>query len=419
MAITRLRTLPTKSTDASVDREARVIRGVSCAQAVEALGHGLLLDDITLEQIAEQGNAAKAGIKSRFTHPGLSSDGLGKYLGRLREFRVDGDKVLANLHISDLASKSPSGDLGSYVMNMAEEEPDMLGLSVVMDPEPTWELEGGGSISAKDAKKRPENATTDKPVIRVKKFVSCDVVDEPAANRDGMFSSALWATNQLSEQMYGDIDNLLAEYQMSPEKVFEFALKYCHARNVNLKEFAMADESTVEVTELQDDGQIEDMRRELAALRATVAEEVEARQDAEQRASTVEAALDSSNERVARLETAARDKRFAELSADWFGDVDHVKMLSSIADVLGEDSDEFAAYVKQQNAVAETVMSSELLQEFGTSRQGDDRSAANQLESKAQELMAADSDLTHAQAFAKAAEQNTDLYRQHKQEMRG
>ena len=61
----------------AVDREARMIHGVSVAQAVEALGHELVLDSVTLDQLVACGNARTRGVKSRFTHPGLSADGLG------------------------------------------------------------------------------------------------------------------------------------------------------------------------------------------------------------------------------------------------------------------------------------------------------------------------------------------------------
>ena len=52
-----------------VDRENRVIRGVSLAQAVPALGHGVTLDAVTLDQIVALGNVKKRGTKSRLLIP--------------------------------------------------------------------------------------------------------------------------------------------------------------------------------------------------------------------------------------------------------------------------------------------------------------------------------------------------------------
>ena len=415
------KSLPVKTPTAEldVDVENRIIRGVSCAQAVPALGHGLNLDEITIQQLAELGNArGKRGIKSRDGHPGLSASSPTNFLGRMKNFRVEGDKVKSDLHVSEIAEK------GDWVLGAAQKEADQMGFSVVIDQDPFWKLEDGSEIAATEIDEdgdrrpvsRPDGSVSDFPFARVSEFAACDLVDEPAANRDGMAST--WGTNQLSEQMFGEMDSLLAEHGIEPAKAFEFALKYFNQRNVDLKEFAMADKTKEEKAQVEQPD-LTALQDEMATMRAALAEALEGQQEASQTADQYREALDTSNERVAALENAARNKRFADLSTDWFGDVDHIKMLASLADTLGEDSDEFTAYVKQQNAVAEQVMSSELLQEFGTSRTGEDRSAASQLESKAQELMATDNSLTHAQAYTKAAEQNPDLYRQHTQEMRG
>lgn len=412
MTITRLRTLPTKSTAPTVDRDAHIIRGVSCAQAVEALGHGMMLDATTLTQLAEQGNAARNGIKSRFTHPGLSSDGLGKYLGRLRDFRVNGDKVLADLHISDRAFNSPSGDLGTYIMDMAEDEPDMFGMSVVIDASTVWQLDGGGEVETDE---RPDNATTEQPLVRVKQFIACDAVDEPAANRDGMFSTALWATNQLSEQMFGELDNLLAEYGIEPEKAFSFALKYFDARQVNMRGFAMADKKEGQQDQVID---LATLQKEMAAMREALANAEAARTEAEARVHVVETALDASNERVAALEATARNKRFADLSREWFG-TGHDTILAGLAEAFGEWSEQFVAYCQQQDAIAVQMADSALFREQGTSRTDDGLSAVERLNAKAHALRAANPSLSVSDAFVQATEQNPDLYRQHIEEMRG
>ena len=103
--------LNTYAAPGRVDQVNHIIHGVSTAQAVEAIGHGFLLDHTSLNQIADLGNAAKNGIKSRFTHPGLSADGLGKLLGRVKNFRVLNNQALGDLHLSPVAAKAPSGDL--------------------------------------------------------------------------------------------------------------------------------------------------------------------------------------------------------------------------------------------------------------------------------------------------------------------
>jgi hypothetical protein len=107
------------------------IIGVSVATTGEAVGHRLLFDDTTLAQLQQLGSAKVTGVKSRFTHPDWFHDGLGKYLGRFRNFRADGPKLVADLLISKTAHQSPAGDIGSYVLNLAREDSLALGVCVV------------------------------------------------------------------------------------------------------------------------------------------------------------------------------------------------------------------------------------------------------------------------------------------------
>src|SRR5580698_1939845 len=64
------------------DYGAGIIRGFAVVSRGEALGHDVWLDDVFLSQVANAINSSRSGRKSRFTHPSLSSDGLGKFLGR-------------------------------------------------------------------------------------------------------------------------------------------------------------------------------------------------------------------------------------------------------------------------------------------------------------------------------------------------
>ena len=206
-----------------VDEERHVIMGASAMQSnVEALGHGFLIDDKTLTQLVALGNGKSkdAGIKSRFTHPSLSSDGLGKFLGRGRNFRHVGDKVLFDLHLSDLASKSPDGDLRDYAETLARDEPDIAGFSVVVSQDkPAWKLEDGTEVHTRE---RPDNATTDMPFLRLKDFHAVDLVDEPAANRDGVFSAFAGTTNALGQLAFAKVDDVLLSMGVLPADIPNF-----------------------------------------------------------------------------------------------------------------------------------------------------------------------------------------------------
>lgn len=171
-----------------VDREAGIIRRFAVITRGEASGHGMWIDAEFLAAVAAAGNAAEKGVKARFTHPGLSGDGLGKFLGRAENFVVEGDRVLADLRLSDTAKASPDGDLATYVLDLAEREPDMFGASIVYLPNATDELayeaehdDGEGFVSPD-----PENVRN-YPHARLAKLRAVDLVDEPAANPAGMF----------------------------------------------------------------------------------------------------------------------------------------------------------------------------------------------------------------------------------------
>jgi hypothetical protein len=161
--------------------------GVSIATTGEAAGHRLLFDQVTLSQLQQLAASKATGVKSRFTHPDWFHDGLGKYLGRFRDFRIDGERLVANLLISSTSHISPAGDIGQYVMDLAREDPGALGVSVVIDLDRVWVTRDGQEKPASGG--RPENATTKYPLARVTQLYAADLVDEPALNPNGLFNS--------------------------------------------------------------------------------------------------------------------------------------------------------------------------------------------------------------------------------------
>jgi hypothetical protein len=142
-------------------------------------------DAETLQQVEAFGNAARNGIKARFTHPNMSNDGMGSYLGRWTNFRIDGDTVRADLHIADAAYTSPQGDLGNYVMDLAEQDPEAFGISMAtqLDQQSYGEFEATYSRES-DREKRKAM----KWPMRFTAMKAGDVVDSPAATRTGLFS---------------------------------------------------------------------------------------------------------------------------------------------------------------------------------------------------------------------------------------
>ncbi|WP_436715815.1 hypothetical protein U8335_26680 [Roseiconus lacunae] len=193
--------------DPDVDREggkwnAGIIRGVSLATVGEALGHYYWLDQETINQIVEHSSSkGDTGLKCRFTHPGMSSDGMGRHLGRLFDVRVDGEKAVGDLHFAESAHKTPDGDLAEYCMMLTEEDPKAAGLSIVFhhdfdaeyefqsDHEADYEYEDhrGRTIKSKRFKSPDKRNEHDYPHVRMSELRAADIVDEPAANPDGLF----------------------------------------------------------------------------------------------------------------------------------------------------------------------------------------------------------------------------------------
>lgn len=159
-----------------LDREAGIMRNVSVLTRGPAIGHGFIVDDIMLDQV-QKGISAKGGVKSRLTHPDLGglcgggTDGIELMVGRLRDARLDEDRVRGDLHFGKYAESSPKGDLKRYLFDLAEEEAEGFGLSIVFDPD---EFEA--------------SEQTGESLARVKEVFAVDFVGDPGANPGGLLS---------------------------------------------------------------------------------------------------------------------------------------------------------------------------------------------------------------------------------------
>lgn len=179
-----------------VDREAKVIRNYSVMSLGEARGHGVAVDSTTLDELVAMGNAPSGGIKTRVRHPNPVHDGFGRLLGKSRNFRREGDKVVADLHLSDSAFKSPEGDLGTYVMELASSDDDTFGAS----PEVLHKkLKTAGAM----------------PVMRLKELTAIAIVDDPATNKG--FFSCITGDDDMAEET--KLTELTAERDLLAEEV--------------------------------------------------------------------------------------------------------------------------------------------------------------------------------------------------------
>jgi hypothetical protein len=131
-----------QSLGAEMDMDNRVLRGYVVAIQGDFKDERGAFSEEGLSQIVRIMGTGK-GLKSRFGHPGLLTDGLGRFLGRGRKPRMDSvvnwqgkrvPAVRADLHFDESAFKTPYGDLATYVMTLAKSDPDAISSSLVIAP---------------------------------------------------------------------------------------------------------------------------------------------------------------------------------------------------------------------------------------------------------------------------------------------
>lgn len=153
-----------------IDAASGVIRGVSLITEGPALGHGVMVDATTLQQVKAAAEQYEGGLKVKLDHSG----GAGDIIGYVDALRIEGQKLLGDLH---LLENSPHR---GYVLEIAEKIPDTFGLSIAFSG--------------------PVEMSADKKTVlqRCTEIYSVDLVSEPAANAEGLFSRMMSKFNDAS-----------------------------------------------------------------------------------------------------------------------------------------------------------------------------------------------------------------------------
>lgn len=153
-----------------IDAASGVIRGVSLITEGPALGHGVMIDAKTIQQVKKAAEQYEGGLKVKLDHSG----GAGDIIGYVDALRIEGRKLLGDLH---LLENSPHR---GYVLEIAEKIPDTFGLSIAFSG--------------------PVEMGADKRTVlqRCTEIYSVDLVSEPAANAEGLFSRMMSKFNDAS-----------------------------------------------------------------------------------------------------------------------------------------------------------------------------------------------------------------------------
>lgn len=138
--------------EARLEEDSTIIPNVYILSQGEARGHDLFIDKTSIQKAYELMTKAPNGVKVKMNH----GSGLQDTLGFARNPRIDGDKLMADLH---LLKSSPHYEL---VKEMANEAPDQFGVSLAF-------LNESETIKGKD-------------YIRPQRIESADLVSSPASN---------------------------------------------------------------------------------------------------------------------------------------------------------------------------------------------------------------------------------------------
>lgn len=151
-----------------------IIEGVSIISVGEAKGHGLFVDDITLQEVKACAESYAGGVKVNLDH----GAGIKDIVGFCDNFRIIGEKLVADLNLLETAEKR------AYVLEIASRMPDTFGISIAFSG-PVREREGRSFASCTE-------------------LYSADLVQTPAANPTGLFSFTAKSVDTSAKQMDED-----------------------------------------------------------------------------------------------------------------------------------------------------------------------------------------------------------------------
>lgn len=155
---------------------------------IEAKGHGIFIDEATVEGAMKAllGKSVRAYLK----HDGAFGDRLGDEIGFFSGIYRDGLQLRA-ANFEYLESwKAANADMHAKLVELAAKAPDQFGVSLVLEHSPVWVMSDGAEKPARMGEKAPQGAVRDLPSMRVRSVVSADLVQRPAANPNGLLSTA-------------------------------------------------------------------------------------------------------------------------------------------------------------------------------------------------------------------------------------
>jgi hypothetical protein len=204
-----------------------IIEGVSIISVGEAKGHGLFVDDITLQEVKACAESYAGGVKVNLDH----GAGIKDIVGFCDNFRIVGEKLVADLNLLETAEKR------AYVLEIASRMPDTFGISIAFSG-PVRERDGRSFASCTE-------------------LYSADLVQTPAANPTGLFDFTAKSVDTSAKEMIDDKNKMEdgAEDTVSIADIIErlSALETAFGDYKNKMEEAPKDEEKMEDAPMNDE----------------------------------------------------------------------------------------------------------------------------------------------------------------------
>lgn len=237
----------------------------------EALGHGAWIDDTFIEQVSKQLEAGSdKGIKARFTHPNQCGDSLSKGLGRVFFTHVKDGKVYGDLHFWKAAHKSPDGNLAGYILDMARDDGEAIGASISF----MRDAEAEEAYSAENPMSPDRRNVNNYPHVRLGQLRFVDIVDEPAANPDGLFHRDDTAAQAAELLEYGlglsDVKPDTQLFGVDADRLLGFVSNFLSLKGLQIVELNKDEQISEEVNETPI---VEELQAEEVVVEEVVAEE--------------------------------------------------------------------------------------------------------------------------------------------------
>jgi len=284
--LVRLEALPQRASRLTVDRSyPGRIEGVSLITTGPAAGHGFEVDVTTVDQVTEYAE----GLRGRWTHGDLSSDGLGRHLGRWENVHAEPFWLCQSCSVEvthglacPTCQEAPTTEVRAvgdfafdrsayklrpdgldvpapvYLMDRAEEDPHSLGISLVarfaFEEEPAFEDEEPARLARIPARGD---------------LLRGDWVADPAANPVGLHAGTD-TPSELTEGAVRALDGIVA--RIGKEQAKTRALAFLARYFGDVFEEEVHAEAALPETELGAlRARVDALKDELQALRETVA----------------------------------------------------------------------------------------------------------------------------------------------------